>query len=229
MKEKIGSITVGDIETNCWFYPLDETPAVNGRKPCVVIDPGDEADRIISTLKKLNWVPSFIFLTHGHLDHLAALPDLLASFPKNFDGPLPKIGIHGEDAHYLGENSYTAHRKSFTAAGGDPAFVDALWKPMPDGGILFEEGDKEGPFTILHTPGHTRGSVSFYDEKAGVLFSGDTLFRGSWGRTDLPGGDEAGIRESLRRLLSMKGDIAVYPGHGPATTIKDEAALLNLL
>ena len=227
MKEKIESLTVGAIETNCWFYPLSEVPALNNMRPCVVIDPGDEAERIISMLKKLQWIPAFIFLTHGHLDHLAALPDLLASFSKNFDGPLPKTGIHREDARYLGENSYAVHRESFTAAGGNPAFVDALWKPMPEGGILFEEGDRAGPFTILHIPGHTRGSVGFYDEKAGVLFSGDTLFRGDWGRTDLPGGNEDEIRRSLRRLLSMKGDIAVYPGHGPATTIKDEAALLS--
>ena len=100
---------------------------------------------------------------------------------------------------------------------------------MPDADLFFEEGDTVGPFRVLQLPGHTPGSAGFYDEKAGVLFSGDTLFRGTWGRTDLPGGSEAQIYQSLKRLLSMKGDIVVCPGHGPATTIEEEAGLLRYL
>ena len=220
MEKKIDGIVVGDIQTNCWFYPLEETS--DGKQPCVVIDPGEEAAQIISRLEKLNWVPRYIFLSHGHFDHLAALPDLLEYFSKGTD-PMPKVGIHRLEAEYLGKGAYTAHRNSFSAAAGNSAYLDGLWKPLSDADFLFEEGDEAGPFRILHVPGHTPGSVCFYDEKAGILFSGDTLFRMGWGRTDLPGGSEEQLRQSLKRLISMDGEIVVCPGHGPATTIGDES------
>ena len=220
MSKEIDRVTVGDIETNCWLYALEETA---GSRPCVVIDPGDEAGLIMERLRQLNWVPRYIFLTHGHLDHLAALPDLLEVLGKTASAPL--IGIHRLDAHYLGKGSLKAHRDSFTAAGGSPAYVDTLWKPMPDPDLLFEEGGAAGPFKILHLPGHTQGSVGLYDEKARVLFSGDTLFKGDWGRTDLPGGNEAQIRQSLGRIFLLDKDTVVCPGHGEATTIGEEAGI----
>ena len=220
--KKIDCIIVGDIETNCWLYRLEEEQG--GLKPCVIIDPGDEAGKIIARLKGLAWVPRYIFLTHGHFDHIMALPDLAEAFANGTFGSsaTPKTGIHRLDAHYLGKGAFTAHRNSYSAAGGNPAEVGALWKPMPDADILFEEGDKAGPFRVLHIPGHTQGSIGLYDEEAGVLFSGDTLFKGDWGRTDLPGGNEDQIQQSLKRLLSMDVNIAVYPGHGPATSIGEE-------
>ena len=226
IKNRIDCVTVGDIQTNCWLYLIEDS-SIEGTsepRPCVVIDPGDEALLIISRLKDLNWVPRFIFFTHGHFDHLAALPELLEAFEKGIFGtsPLPAIGIHKQDAQYLGKNSLQIHRDSFIAAGGDPAYVDALWNPLPDAELLFEEGSIAGPFTVLHVPGHSPGSACFYDEKAGILFSGDTLFKGDWGRTDLPGGNEGQIRESLTRLLSLQGDTKVYPGHGPDTEIAHE-------
>jgi len=226
MNKNIDCVTVGDIQTNCWLYcPGDDD---SGMGDCVVIDPGDDAGVIISRLRELNLVPNYILLTHGHLDHVAALPDLMEACGRVF-GTVPKIGINRQDVCYLGKDSLKVHRDSFSSSGGNVAFVDALWKPMPDADLFFEEGDSIGPFRVLQLPGHTPGSVGFYDEKAGVLFSGDTLFRGTWGRTDLPGGNEAQIYQSLKRLLSMKGDIAVCPGHGPATTIKEEAGLLRHL
>ena len=239
MEKKVDCIVVGDIQTNCWLYPLDEiaigdsllqqVPGIEafaanegGKRPCVVIDPGDDAALIVSRIKELNWFPYFIFLTHGHLDHISALPGIMDAYGEN--NP-PIIGIHRLDAEYLGKNSLSVHRESLRAAGGS-AFADALWKPMPDANLLFDEGDKAGPFTIMHLGGHTPGSVGFFDEKKGILFSGDTLFRGDWGRTDLPGGNESQIRQSLKRLLSMDGEISVFPGHGPSTTINDEKGLL---
>ena len=220
--KKIDCVIVGDIETNCWLYRLEEEQ--DGIKPCVVIDPGDEAGKIISCLKELAWVPRFFFLTHGHFDHIMALPDLLEACRNGTlgNGQTPKIGIHRLDAHYLGKGAFTAHRNSYSAAGGNPAEVSSLWKPMPEADILFVEGDAAGLFKVLHIPGHTQGSIGLYDEKAGVLFSGDTLFKGDWGRTDLPGGNEDQIQQSLKRLLSLDGNIAVYPGHGPLTSIKEE-------
>ena len=220
VKEKIDCISVGELETNCWLYSLED----GAGGPCIVIDPGDEASLIISCLKKINRVPRYIFLTHGHFDHVAALPGLLKAFEEGVFGeaPVPKVGIHRLDAHYLGKDALSVHRNSFSAVGGSPAYIDALWKPLPEADILFEEGDNAGPFRILHIPGHTQGSVGFYDEKAGVLFSGDTLFKRNWGRTDLPGGSEGLIRKSLKRLLSLEGKTLVCSGHGPVTTIKDE-------
>ena len=232
MKKKIELITVGDIGTNCWLYapgeddsPVPGAPA--GKQPCIVIDPGEEGNKIISRIRELRWFPRYIFLTHGHFDHLAALPDLYETFHEEAGGDYPQIGIHRLDAHYLGKNALNAHRECMTAAGGSPAYVDALWKPLPDADVIFDEGDAAGPFSVLHLPGHTPGSVAFYDESAGVLFSGDTLFQGNWGRTDLPGGNEEQLYQSLRRLLGMKSEIVVCPGHGPATSIKDEQRILG--
>ena len=220
--KKVYCVPVGAIETNCWLYATEEE---SDPMSCIVIDPGDDADLIISRLKELNWVPGYILLTHGHFDHLMALADLLEAFDKGTFGKRekPKVGIHRMDAHYLGKDARNVHKKSYSfAGGGDSSFIDAIWKPVKEADILFEEGDTVSSFKVLHLPGHTPGSAAFYDEKTGVLFSGDTMFQGDWGRTDLPGGDEALIQQSLKRLRSMKEEIIVCPGHGPVTTIGEE-------
>ncbi|MDR2479951.1 MAG: MBL fold metallo-hydrolase [Treponema sp.] len=228
MQEKmIDCITVGDIATNCWIYPLSETDSAGaetppGFRPCAVIDPGEEAGRIMTRLNQLKLIPVYILLTHGHFDHIAALPSLAAAFRQAGNGPV--IAIHQSDAEYLGPESYPLHCRSFTAAGGSSAYIDALWEDMPSPSRTLEEGDTIGPFTVLHLPGHTPGSAGLWDMSAKILFTGDTLFQGDYGRTDLPGGNEALIFASLRRLFDMDGGITVYPGHGPSTTLGTEAA-----
>ena len=226
MQKKIDSIVVGMIETNCWLYRLE---AQSEPFPCIVIDPGDDAGAILSRLKENNWVPVYILLTHGHFDHILALPGLMDAFEKGFfgDSARPKVGIHSLDAQYIGSGAFSTHKKVFSAAGEDSSSLNPVWKPMPEADIAFEEGDSVGPFKVLHIPGHTRGSIGLYDEKENVLFSGDTLFKGDWGRTDLPGGSEEEIQQSLKRLLSLKEETAVYPGHGPATSIREERAKFN--
>jgi glyoxylase-like metal-dependent hydrolase (beta-lactamase superfamily II) len=110
---------------------------------------------------------------------------------------------------------------------GNAAYVDALWEAMPDATVSLEEGSVIGPLVTLHLPGHSPGSVAFYDESAGVLFSGDTLFQDGFGRTDLPGGSWPQLRQSLARLFTLDRNTAVYPGHGGTTTIGEASDALQ--
>jgi glyoxylase-like metal-dependent hydrolase (beta-lactamase superfamily II) len=222
MKERIiKCLSVGDIQTNCWIYsPAPEKPDGSGAE-CVVIDPGGEASYIITVLKELNLIPKWLLLTHGHFDHVLALPELAAAFAGA--APRPVIAIHREDAEYLGPASFAFHHRSMISVGYREARIKSLWKDMPPADKLLSCGDVLGPLKTLHLPGHTKGSAGFYDEEAGVLFSGDTLFRGGIGRTDLSGGSFTEIQQSLKRLFAMDTSICVCPGHGPATTIGEEA------
>jgi glyoxylase-like metal-dependent hydrolase (beta-lactamase superfamily II) len=214
-------VVVGAFAANCWLYPLDsgETPPEQGR-PCAVIDPGAEANIIIARMEKLNLSPRYILFTHGHFDHVAGLPALAARIADLYGVPA-EIAIHGDDASYLGPGAYQVHRESFAAI-GDSSYIDQLWEPLPPADRLLSEGDALGPFRVLHLPGHTPGSAGFYDEKAGVLFTGDTLFRDGVGRTDLPGGDSRTLAASLQRLFTLPGNTVFYPGHGPAGILEEE-------
>ena len=213
----IEQLCVGDLSTNCWIISLDKDPGETGKNSCVVIDPGADADVIITRLEALNLHPKYILLTHGHFDHIGALPEVLEKF-----GSLnPEIAIHGNDAKRLGPEALPVHMADFASASGG-AYVKSLWKSVPSPTRLLNNADQAGPFRVLHTPGHTPGSVCFYDEQEGLLFSGDTLFQNGIGRTDLPGGDWKAMEESLSQLALLPGNTRVFPGHGPATTIKAE-------
>jgi glyoxylase-like metal-dependent hydrolase (beta-lactamase superfamily II) len=225
MQNSVETLVVGALATNCYLYPLvSQAPLDDASfQPCVVIDPGDEADLILARLDALRWRPRFVLLTHGHFDHLAALPALLSHYTHDGE-PIPQIeiAIHEADACYLGQVAYQAHAESFTAVAGNSAYVDALWQDMPAPTRLLIEGDRIGSFEVLHLPGHSPGSVAFYDRAAGLMFSGDTLFRDGFGRTDLPGGNERALISSIKRLFTLDGNIVMYSGHGAATTLGAE-------
>ena len=230
--KNITQLTVGEFATNCWIYPLTDSSggeAQAGTARCALIDPGAGAERIIACLRQLNLVPQYILLTHGHFDHIAALPALAVEYCGKPGGA--EIAIHRLESEYLGPESSHEHLCCFAAAMGVPMsaaatdhlYRDIQWDKMPIADRLLEEGDTIGPFTVLHVPGHTVGSIALWDKEAKVLFSGDTLFQGNYGRTDLPGGNEEELFASLRRLLALDHDIYVFSGHGPSTTIGREA------
>ena len=188
---QVKMMQVGPIGTNCYLLEED--------KKIAVIDPGDEADRVLAALKELDGTVEYILLTHGHYDHTTAVPQLHKVLPQ------AGIYIHRADADGAGNTL-------FPLAG------------QVEGLLFYGEGDTLplGSLTIevMHTPGHSPGSVTL---KAGdVLFTGDTLFAGSMGRTDLSGGNEEEIMASLKRLGQLEGGFHVLPGHMGASTLDRE-------
>ena len=162
---------------------------------CVVIDPGYEPDTILDEAKKLGKEITAVLLTHGHFDHVGGVRELAAE---------TGCPVYLHEAELSMPPQMTAGPLFYTNTYGEGDFVEAA-------GLSFK---------VLHTPGHTPGSVCLLCENA--MFSGDTLFWGSCGRTDLPGGSWATIRKSLLRLADLSGDYDVYPGHGDATTLSFE-------
>ena len=186
-------LQVGPIGTNC--YILEDEKA----RAAAIIDPGDEAGRILQVIEDDGVDVKYILLTHGHYDHTTAVPQLHKALPQ------AEIYIHRADANGAGS-------QLFPLAGQIPDLK------------FYDEGDTLalGDMTIqvLHTPGHSKGSVTL---KVGdVLFCGDTLFAGSCGRTDLAGGSYAEIMASLKKLAALPGDYKVYPGHEGPTTLEQE-------
>jgi len=227
-EKKIYHIIVGNLAVNCWIYPLDnvsENGQPVGLTPCAVIDPGEEGGRIIAFLDQHKLFPAYIILTHGHFDHIGAVSALAKEYRSRYGGAEKNvtIAIHAADAEYLGPDAFAAHNRSIKAVLGDSINIETLIEPQPGPDKLLQEGDTLGPFTVLHLPGHSPGSIALWDEKAGVMFTGDTLFCGGYGRTDLPGGNDKQLLASLMRLFAMNGDIQVFPGHDGISTIGQES------
>ncbi len=189
-------ISVGPLQANCIIL------ADNGSGKAIVVDPGDEPDRIIGTINALGLTVEIIVCTHGHFDHMGVVGDI-----KKETGA--RVALHRDDLElYNGAQD-----------------MAALWghsldaPPGPD--ILLSEGDTltvgDLNFAVLHSPGHSPGGICLYG--GNMVITGDTLFKGSVGRTDFYGGDMEKMKQSFRRLMALPEDTNVLPGHGPATTI----------
>ena len=165
----------------------------------LLIDPGDD----LPTLARIAGGIKAILLTHGHFDHMLAAEEL----QKRTGVP---VYVHPLDAPMLSDASLSAYKPEVSSL-PQPGHIACTAYPES----LFG-------FRVLHTPGHTPGSVCLYHEGEKVLFSGDTLFRAGFGRTDLAGGSMHQLLSSLRTLLALPRDVRVYPGHGESTTIDEE-------
>ena len=199
------TLQVGALDVNCYLL-FDRSS-----KQAFIIDPGGDFALIDKAMKGNDLKGMYIVNTHAHFDHVSACGEL-----KSTTGA--PIALHGGDVELLTE----AHEHA------------ALWGvkigPQPDPDIIMEHGStlQAGSVTldVLHTPGHTPGGVCLYYKDAGVLFTGDTLFAGSIGRTDLGGGSAETLLKSIKeRLLPLDDNVLVFPGHGPASTIGEEKEL----
>lgn len=205
------------MDTNCYIFS-------NGKKECVIIDPGGNEERIVSSVNMLKMVPAGILLTHGHFDHTAAVGRLKEIYKK--EGIALKIAIHRLDKKYLGRSSKRTNLETLAYLGltGQSEFQQ-LFFSLPEPDVILEEGKTvfNTGLAVIETPGHTKGSVCLYSEKDGLVFSGDSLFFMGIGRTDLPGASEKTLLEAIRsKLLTLPPETRVFPGHGLDTTIERE-------
>lgn len=185
-------LQVGTFEVNCVLL------AQHGR--AWIVDPGADVGRIVALLEKSALTPELILLTHAHFDHVGGVPDLQRHFPG-----LP-VYIHPLDAQIL------AHPLN--------AFPPD-YPPISEPSNIRDCRDLEG-VTVIETPGHTPGGCCYFFPEDKLLLSGDTLFAGSVGRTDFPGGDMPTLMKSLEKLAALPDETLVIPGHGPQTTIGRE-------
>ncbi len=203
---KIDRLILGAYETNCYILRSNETA-----KDCLIIDTGLKAGELIDFLGEYKLNPLAVVLTHGHVDHITGLAELRKSWPNI------KVHIHKLDAKMLTET-----KSNISTLVGKPFSTNAADFSLEEAAVI-EQGSLK--LQVLHTPGHTPGGICLYSKNEGIVFVGDTLFAGSVGRTDMPGGSTAQLIKSIKeKLLTLPDETVVYPGHGPTTSIAQEKA-----
>lgn len=196
----VSGITVGPLEENCWLLADPDAGEA------VLVDPGDEAERLLAAVEATGCALTAIWLTHAHFDHVGGIAGIRRRHP---DVP---VYLHPADAPLLAMSGAAALRWGVPFESPPPAD-----RGLAEGDLL-RVGRHE--FTVQHVPGHAPGHVMFVG--AGAVFSGDLLFAGSIGRTDLPLCDPAAMQRSLERIAALPDETVVHPGHGPRTTIARE-------
>ncbi|MBM7604680.1 glyoxylase-like metal-dependent hydrolase (beta-lactamase superfamily II) [Metabacillus crassostreae] len=195
-------LPLGPLQTNCYIYS-------NSNKECLIIDPGGDANKLIGILQQQHLKPLAILLTHAHFDHIGAVDEV-----RNKWG-IP-VYVHSKEKNWLTDPSLNGSQ--FFMAG-------SIKVSEPDELIRSEGYLTIGDFSlqVFETPGHSPGSVSFYAAEEGIVFSGDALFAGSIGRTDLPGGNHDQLIKSIHdKLLTLPEETIVLSGHGHETSIEQE-------
>ncbi len=201
MAIKIDTLPLGALQANCYLL------TASTGQTAVAIDPGGDISPLLAALRRRERTLTHILLTHGHFDHIGGVADLV-------EATGAALAVHADDVPLV-------RRLGGALEWGYEA------RPCPEPSLLLQPGQTldtgVAQLQVLWVPGHTPGHVAFYWAEAQSVFTGDALFQGSIGRTDLPGGDFDQLMRSIREsLLTLPDDTAVYPGHGPSTTIGEE-------
>ncbi len=197
----IETLVVSLFQSNCFILHRE------GEAEALVIDPGDNAPDILALLERKHLNVAAYLLTHGHVDHVYALAEMVEARPA-------PVAMHPDDAKW----AFT-ERAAFPPYYGAPQAPPRIDRELADGQTWTDIGLT---YRVIATPGHSPGGVAFYFEEDKLLLSGDSIFRGSIGRSDLPGADPATLAASLKKLLTLPDDVTIHCGHGPATTIGHE-------
>jgi glyoxylase-like metal-dependent hydrolase (beta-lactamase superfamily II) len=201
MAIQVLTLPLGPIQTNCYIVADETTNAA------VVIDPGEEAPRVLAVLEPRGWQLRYVLLTHAHFDHIGGVAGII-------EATKAPLALHPLELPLL-------------RVQGGAAMFGVRIRPCPPPDILIEAGQviEAGglKFEVLFVPGHTPGHVAFYCAQAGAVFSGDVLFQGGIGRTDFPGSSYPVLMDSIKRVLfTLPDETMVYSGHGPATSLGEE-------